>query len=94
LVAYFEVYAASRSEQSSSSVNTDVRIVDAKTGALIESVTPLNAISFRRPGSLAIPIAVNLAGDKLSPGLYHLEVNATNFLGTGSAARTTYFEVD
>ena len=39
LVAYFEVYAASRSEQSSSSVNTDVRIVDAKTGALIEYLT-------------------------------------------------------
>jgi hypothetical protein len=94
LVAYFEVYVPVRSEESPGSVNVDVKIVDAKTGTLKESIKPLNAVSFQRSGSRGIPIAVNLAGERLSPGGYHLEVKATDSLGIGAVTRTAYLEVD
>jgi hypothetical protein len=95
LVAYFEVNVPERSEESPGSVNVDVKIVDTKAGKLKELITPLNAVSFQRSGSSrGIPIAVNLAGERLSPGGYHLEVQATDSLGNGTATRTAYLEVD
>jgi hypothetical protein len=54
----------------------NLRIVDAKSGAVVRNLDPLNAAEFAIPGNPIIPIGSGIHIDDLPPGQYRLEAQA------------------
>jgi hypothetical protein len=84
---YVEIYEP----QLTSGVSVTLRITDRKTG---EQKLDTGSMPIDRPANagLAIPVAKRVPIDALAPGLYRLELEATDSAGK-SARRTTDFEI-
>jgi hypothetical protein len=55
---------------------------------------PLDAAPFEQPGKWTIPIARQIATDKMAKGAYRLEVQASDSAGRTTAVRTATFTIE
>jgi hypothetical protein len=94
LIAYFEVYEPRVAAQPATAVHAHLRIVDAKTGEIAKDFQPVDAASYKQAGKLMIPVAREIATDKLPQGAYRLEVQASDSAGKSTVWRTANFTVE
>ena len=94
LFAYFDVYEPLLVGQPSTTVQTRLRVVDLKTGELKVDTGLRSAASSIQPGSTVIPMADEVAVEKLPIGSCRLEVQASDSAGKSTAWRTTMFTVE
>jgi hypothetical protein len=93
VIAYFEVYEPPLSAQPETKVEAHIRILNAKTGAVVKEFPPVDAAPFETPGSWKIPIAYDiplkeLRMSRFRGGEYKLEVWATDSAGRSTEVHT------
>lgn len=95
VMVYFELYEPLLSVPQSEpvSVKFQMSIADAKTGAVLTK-TELNAASWIQQGKSTIPIAVKPVLDKLAPGNYRLEVQASDSAGRSTPLRAAELSIE
>jgi hypothetical protein len=93
LFAYFEVYEPVLGSAAATGVQTQVRLIDVTTGELKADTGWRSAVDWMQPGESVIPIADQIAVDKLPTGSYRLEVQATDSAGRNTAWRTANFTI-
>lgn len=94
LIAYFDVYAPLVKGSGAVNVQFQMRIKDVKTGELKTDTGLRPADSFLQAGKTVVPIAEQIAIDKLPKGEYRLEVQASDSAGNHTDWRTTSFIVE
>jgi hypothetical protein len=94
LFVYFEVYEPVFSVQPATTVQTRLKITDVKTGEVKVDTGVRNEDAPVHPGTTTIPIAQQIAVDKLAAGAYRLEVQASDSTGNSTAWRTRDFVVE
>jgi hypothetical protein len=94
LIAFFEVYEPLLAGTGSANVQVQMRVTEEKTGELKVDTGLRSAESWMRPANPVIPIAQEIAIDKLPPGTYRLEVQASDSAGNHTAWRATSFTVE
>jgi len=93
LIPYFEIYEPLLVEAPATAVQAHIRILDAKTGELRDDF-PLDAAPYEQAGKWTIPIARQIATDKMAKGAYRLEVQASDSAGRTTAVRTASFSIE
>lgn len=94
LFAYFEVYEPRPVGHAGTTVQTRLRVVNVETGELKVDTGLRSADSSIKPGSTVMPIAEEVAVDKLPIGSYRLEVQAIDSAGKSTAWRAANFTVE
>jgi hypothetical protein len=80
MFSYFEVYEPAL-VSGQAKVQYEMRVIDAKTDKTIVDTGLRSADSYVNPGKLIIPIAEEIAIDKLPIGAYRIEVQASDSAG-------------
>jgi hypothetical protein len=93
LYTYFEVYEPSLAGQSPATVQFQMRIVDLQTSEVKSDSEPISAAPYAKVGSPVIPIGRGIDISKLPPGLYRLDVQATDSAGKSTPWRTANFTI-
>jgi hypothetical protein len=93
LSVYFEIYEPLL-ETRTTAVSFRVRITDLKTGALVMNTQPMSAADWVLPGNAVIPIGLKLGTEKLPPGSYRFEVQASDSAGRQSVWQQATFTVE
>jgi hypothetical protein len=94
LFAYYEVYEPLLASGPATTVQTELKITDVKTGQLKVDTGSRSAADWTEPGKSAIHIAEQIAVDKLPKGSYRLEVQATDSTGKSTVWRAANFTVE
>ena len=94
LFAYFEVYEPLLSSQPTTTVQTRLKITDVKTGELKVDTGLRSAAVWITPRDPVIPIADQIAVEKLPKGSYKLDVQASDSAGKSTVWRATNFTVE
>ncbi len=94
LVAYFEVYEPLLAGTTPTTVQTQLKLTDVKTGEVKADTGPRSAANWIEPGKTVIPISEQIAVDKLPAGSYRLEVQATDSAGKSTVWRSANFTVE
>lgn len=95
LYTYFEVYEPLlASADSQVTVEIQLRVVDARTGATLTAPEAISAAKYIKPGDSVIPIGRGIDISKLPSGSYRLEIRATDSIGKSTAWRTTDFSIE
>ncbi len=92
-LSYFEVYEPMLTS-GQTKVQTETRVIDAKTGQTIVDTGLRSAESNVNPGKLIIPIIQVIAIDKLPVGAYRVEVQASDSTGKQTPWRSASFTVE
>ena len=93
MFSYFEVYEPTL-WSGQTKVQYEMRVVDSKTDKTIVDTGLRSADSFVNPGKLIIPIAEEIAIDKLPVGAYRVEVQASDSTGKQTPWRSASFTVE
>jgi len=93
LIPYFEIYEPLLVAAPATAVQAHIKIVDATTGQLRDDFA-VDAAPFEQPGKWAIPIARQIATDKMARGAYRLEVQASDSAGRTTTVRTASFSIE
>jgi hypothetical protein len=93
LAVYFEIYEPLL-ETKKAGVSYSLRITDLKTGALVMNTGPMSAADWIVPGKAVMPIGLKLDTEKLGPGSYRLEVQASDSTGRQSEWKEANFNID
>ena len=91
--AYFEVYEPVLAQNPATSVKVQMRILDAG-GTVKAELAPVDAASYRDPGTQVFRIARTIPIRQLPGGAYRLEVRAQDSAGGITTWRTADFKVD
>ena len=91
LSVYFEIYKLP--DLDGNAVYYRMRITDLKTGATVMNTEPISAAKFVVPGNGVVPVGLKLNTDKLEPGSYRLEVQASDSAGRESGWRAANFNI-
>ena len=91
---YFEVYEPQQAESPARTVEAHLRIVEAKTGIVVENLQPVDATPYSRPGEPVIPIGGGINIRNLPSGSYRLEAQATDSAGNRTPWRATNFTIE
>jgi hypothetical protein len=94
VMAYFEVYEPLVAGTGAANAQFEMRVTDAKTGEVKADTGWRSAESWIRAGNPVIPVAEQVATDKLASGTYRLEVQATDSAGSHTPWRTAFFTVE
>lgn len=94
LVAYFQAYEPLLTSQPDTKVQAHVRILDAKSGAVLKNFDPVNVASYEHEGSTTIAVARKIPFDQLHRGKYRLEVQATDSAGRSTVWRSADFTIE
>lgn len=78
---YFQVYEPPSSAAVQPTVQAHLRVVDAKTRKVMAQLDPVDAASYRTPGSSLIPFTGAVDVSALPSGSYRLEAQATSSAG-------------
>ena len=81
-------------EQSPTTMQIQMRIVDVKTGEVKSDSQPVDATPYVKAGSPVIPIGRGIDISKLPKGSYRLDVQATDSAGKGTPWRTANFTIE
>jgi hypothetical protein len=90
---YFEIYEPLLETQTTA-VSFSVKITNLKTNSLAMDTGPMSAAIWMTPGNAVIPIGLNLNIDKLKPGSYRLEIQASDSAGRETQWRQAMFTVE
>ncbi len=94
LFAYFEVYEPLLTGTPATTVQTRLKLTDVKTGEVKVDTGPRSTADWIQPGKTVIPIAEQIAVDKLPAGSYRLEVQAIDSTGKSTVWRAANFTVE
>ena len=94
LIAYYEVYDPLLTTQPGLAVNTQLKITNSKTGEVPVDTGVKSAAGWMDPGKTTIPIAQQVAVEKLPKGSYRLEVQASDSSGRSTPWRAASFTVE
>lgn len=94
LIAYFEVYEPQLATHSETKVQVRLKIRNQQTGEVKSDTGFRPADSWIEPDNSTIHIAENIAPDQLPPGVYRLEVQASNSAGRTTGWRTATFSIE
>jgi VWFA-related protein len=89
---YFEVYDAAVTTEKKPTVGAQLRILDAKSLAVLTDSGNVLIDSYVRPGNPVVAAALRMPLAELKPGAYRLELKAIDSTGA-FATRTTDFEI-
>jgi hypothetical protein len=89
---YFEIYEPLLKERTTE-VNMHVRVTEQKTGLIVLDPGLISAADWVLPGNPVVPIGFSLNIQKLEPGDYQVEVQASDAAGRKSAWRTATFTI-
>ena len=94
LISYFEIHEPLLGGTGAVKLEFQARVKDAKTGE-IKAYTGLREVaSGMRPGNSVVPVAEEIAIDKLAAGAYRLEVQASDSAGKSTVWRGANFTVE
>jgi hypothetical protein len=93
MFSYFEVYEPALAS-GLAKVQYEMRVIDAKTDKTIVDTGFRSADSFVNSGKLIIPIAEEIAINKLPTGAYRVEVQASDSTGMQTPWRSASFTVE
>lgn len=94
LYAYFEVYESLLDEQSSTTIEANLRIVNVKTGEVNANIQHGTITLYTKADNPVTPVSWQIGISKLPKGSYRVEVQATDSMGKGTAWRTANFMVE
>jgi len=94
LMTYFEVYEPLVGGIAATKLQLQIKITDAKTGELREETGLLPAETRTASGNLVIPMEAEVAFDRLRPGSYRLEIQASDSAGNKTSWRAASFTVE
>jgi hypothetical protein len=94
LFAYYEIYEPLLASAPGTTVQTRMRIINIKTGALVTDSGLRSAADWMEAGKSVIPVSEQIAAAKLAKGSYRIEVQASDFAGRNTAWRTATFNVE
>ena len=92
LSVYFEIYKPAP-DASDAAIHYRVRITDLETDATVMNTEPTSAADYVIPGSSVVPIGLKLDTNNLRPGLYRLEVQASDSAGHKSEWKQASFVI-
>jgi hypothetical protein len=90
---YAQIYVPRLTEPNPPTVKCTYVVMDPKTGKALVGATGMDLASFIQKGSPVIPVAFKLPLDKLDPGEYLLEMQASQGPGDLTQVRTVKFVV-
>ena len=90
---YLEVFEPLAPQSPAPAVQVRLRIVDAESGEVKKDLPPFSAAPYMKEGRPGHSDSGTLNIDRLSKGLYHLEVQATDSAGSSTPWRATKFTV-
>jgi hypothetical protein len=93
LIPYFEIYAPQGAAGGAARIQAHLRIVDAKSGALVKDFPPVDAATYTQPGNTTIPVAREVPIAALPKGEYRLEVQASDSTGRTTPWRAANFTI-
>jgi hypothetical protein len=93
LFAYVEINDPLAAGTASTNVHSNMRIVDAKSGAVTETFEPVDTTTYRNGGSALIAVGRGVRLNHLAPGEYRMEVQASNAEGKSTAWKSADFRV-
>jgi hypothetical protein len=93
LFAYFEINDPLVAGQPETMVQANMRTVDIKSGAVVETFAPVDTATYTQAGRPVIAVGRGVLVNRLPPGEYRLEVQATNADGQSSEWRSAVFSV-
>jgi hypothetical protein len=93
LIPYFEICLPLGAAGGAARIQAHLRIVDAKTGAIVKDFPPVDANSYAQPGNATIPVAREVPIAALAKGEYRLEVQASDSPGHSTPWRTANFVI-
>jgi hypothetical protein len=94
MFAYFEVYQPQSPGRSPGGTLVHLRITDGKTGEVKSDTGPRDVSSFVEANSSTIHVSESIAVEKLPPGSYRLEVQASDSAGRQTDWRISTFSVE
>jgi len=93
LFVYFEIDDPLVAGQPRTKVQADMRTVDTKSGAVVDSFAPVDTATYAHAGSSLIAVGRGVPLNRLPPGDYRLEVQASNAQGKTTPWRSADFTV-
>jgi len=93
LLAYFEICKPQLGAGAEPGTQAHIRIVDAKSGAVVKGFPPIDTATYELPGSAIIPIARKIPIANLPEGQYRLEVQASDASGRTTPWRVAGFSI-
>ncbi|MGA2903360.1 MAG: hypothetical protein ABSD98_05995 [Candidatus Korobacteraceae bacterium] len=93
LSLYFEIYEPLL-ETEKPAVSYQLRIADLKSGLLVMNTGPMSAANWVLPGNAVFPIGLNIDTEKLPPGSYQLELQASDSAGRQTEWRKANFVIE
>jgi hypothetical protein len=94
LIAFLEIHGSQIEGATPAKISLEMKISDAKTNELKIGTGIRSVDSDTLPGSLTIPVAWDVGADKLPPGSYLLELQASDFAGNKTPWRSATFSVE
>jgi hypothetical protein len=94
LNVYFEVYEPWHEGEPQGTVDVQIRIVESKTGTLLNDPRPMSATPYWKAGSTIIPIGRGFDISKVPRGSYRLDVRASDSKGRSTDWRSVNFSVE
>ncbi len=93
LFAYFEIDDPLVAGQPKTKVQANMRTVDTQSGAVVDSFAPVDTTTYTQAGSSVIAVGRGVLLNRLPPGNYRLEVQASNAQGKSTPWRSADFTV-
>jgi VWFA-related protein len=93
LFAYFEVNDPLVDGQPGAKVQVNMRITDTESGTEVDTFAPVDTTTYSKAGSPLIAVARGVPLKRLTPGVYRLEVQASNSEGKSTEWRSAVFTV-
>jgi VWFA-related protein len=93
LFAYFEVNDPLVDGQPGAKVQVNMRITDTESGTEVDTFAPVDTKTYSKAGSPLIAVARGAPLKRLTPGVYRLEVQASNGEGKSTEWRPAVFAV-
>ncbi len=93
LFAYFEINDPLANGQPGAKVQVNMRITDTESGTEVDTFAPVDTTTYSKAGSPLIAVARGVPLKHLTPGVYRLEVQASNDEGRSTEWRPAVFTV-
>lgn len=89
---YTQLYDPHLTDPNPPTVKLAFNIVDAKTGQIVLGGNNIDTASFIRKGNTVVPVGLKIPIDRLQPGSYRLDVQASDASGSLSKIRSITFD--
>jgi VWFA-related protein len=93
LFAYFEINDPLADGQPGTKVQVNMRITDTESGTAVDTFAPVDTTTYSKAGSPLIAVARGVLLKRLTPGVYRLDVQASNAEGKSTEWRSAVFTV-